>query len=87
MDGFDGGVEQPRAVELAEDSEYAARAVDVLDVDFLGGRGDFAYARGLPRKRFDVRHGKVNFGLPRYRQKVEDGVCAPAHSYIEAHCV
>ncbi len=54
VDGVHVGVQQPAAVQLAEDGRHAAGAVDVLHPELGGVRGHLGQARGHPREGVDV---------------------------------
>src|SRR3546814_10390855 len=48
MDGRQGRVDQPGAFQLAQDRHDAARAMDVLHMHVILGRGDLAEAGNAP---------------------------------------
>ena len=84
------GVEQPRAVQLAEDRGDAAGAVDVLHVVHAAvgrvGR-DLRKAGHATRDGVDLIEAEVNPGLVSRGQQVEDRVGRSAHGDVEGHRV
>ena len=80
-------VDQPRAVEFAEDAHDAAGAVHVLDMH-VGDRGrDLAQHRHAARKPVDVGHGEVDLALMRGGEQMQHGVGRAAHRDVERHRV
>jgi hypothetical protein len=67
VDAAAGRVEQPRAVELAQDSHDAAGPVHILDMH-IGDRGrDLAEHRHPAGQPVDVLHGEIDVALMRRR--------------------
>ena len=87
MDGRQIAVDQPGAVELAEDREDAAGAVDILDMVLLGRGGDLAEVGDAAREAVDVGHREVHAGLVGDAEEVEDRVGRTAHRDVEGHRV
>ncbi len=87
MDHADVAVEEPRAIELAQDAHDPAGAMDVLDVN-VGDRGrDLAQHRRATGQAIDVGHGEVDLGLVRGGEQVQHGVGRAAHGDVEGHRV
>ena len=81
------GVDQPGAVELAQDPHDAAGAMHVLHVDVaLGGR-HLAETRHAARQPVDVGHGERHLALMGRGQEVQHRVGRPAHGDVERHGV
>ena len=86
VDAVHRGVEQPGAVEFAEDGEDAPGAVDILDV-VVGVGCDLAEHRHPPRKTVDVLHREIHARLVRHGQQVQHRVGRAAHGDVERHGV
>src|SRR5699024_8949820 len=86
VDGVDGVVQQPGAVELAEDRGDAAGAVDVLHV--RGAVGCHLRQRGHEAgDAVDVVEAEVDPALDRDGEDVQDGVRRAAHRDVHGHRV
>ena len=86
VDGGDAVVQQPAAVQLAEDRGDAAGAVDVLH-QVVPVRRDLADARHAARDLVDVGHREVQLGLLGGGEQVQHGVGRAAHGDVERHRV
>ena len=87
MDRTRVGVDQPGAVELAQDPHDAAGAMHVLHVDVALGRRHLAQARHAARQPVDVGHGERHLALVGGGQEVEHRIGRPAHGDVERHGV
>jgi hypothetical protein len=84
---FHVAVQQPGAIQLAENTQHAARAVHVFHMVFLGTRRDFTQLRHFAGQLVDIAHGEVDFGFLRGGQQVQNGVGGTAHGDIQRHGV
>jgi hypothetical protein len=76
-------MDQPGALELAEDRHHAAGAVHVFHVVGLDRRRDLRQVRHAAAHAIDVLHREVDAGLVRRRQQVQHGVGRAAHGDVE----
>ena len=63
-------IHQPGAIQLAQNTQYAACAVDVFHVVFLRTWRDFTQLWNLAGKLVDIAHSEVDFRFLRRRQQV-----------------
>ena len=84
---FHVAVQQPGAIQLAENTNHATRTVDIFHVVLLGTRRDFTQLRHFAGELVDVAHGEVDFSFLRGGQQVQNGVGGTAHGDIQRHGV
>ena len=80
-------VQQPGAIQLAEDTDDATRAMHVFHMVLLGTRCDLTQLRHFTGEPVDVAHGEVDFGFLRGGQQVQNGVGGTAHGDVQGHGV
>ena len=79
------GVDQPRALQLAQDRHDPAGAVDILHMDVVLGGRDLAEARHAARQPVDVRHGEIDAAFMSGSEQVQHRVGRSAHGDVQTH--
>ena len=87
VDADDGRIEQLPSVQLAENAQDSAGAVDVLNMVQRRVRRNFADHRHAARQHVDVAHREIHAGLLSNRQQVQHGIRRPPHRDIHRHRV
>ncbi|SSN11354.1 Uncharacterised protein [Klebsiella pneumoniae] len=86
-DVFDLAIQQPGAVQLAQNAQHAAGAMHIFHMVFLRARRHLTQLRHFAGELIDIAHGEVDFSFLRRRQQVQNGIGGAAHGDIQRHSV
>ena len=87
VDGWQVGVQQSRAVQLAEDCHDATGAMHVFHMNVGLGRRHLGKAGNAPRQAVDVIHGEIDFAFMGRSEDMQHCIGRAAHGDIERHGV